>query len=119
IFDLKNTILSDLISPKEGRKIKAAFVIDSGVKENNPLLLAEIKQYFKPLEDRITLTEPLVIQGGEESKNDLKEFQKVLSLVNEEGIDRQSYIIAVGGGAILDMVGFAASIAHRGVKHIR
>ena len=61
----------------------------------------------------------LVVQGGEESKNDLKEFQKVLDLVNEAGIDRQSYIIAIGGGAVLDMVGFAASIAHRGVKHIR
>lgn len=119
IFDPGNTILKDLISSKEGRKIKAAFVIDSGVLEYNSSLIADIKQYFKPLADHLVLTEPMVIQGGEESKNDLKEFQKVLALVNDEGIDRQSYIIAIGGGAVLDMVGFAASIAHRGVKHIR
>lgn len=119
IFDSGNSTLKDLISSKEGRKIKAALVIDSGVLDHNSLLITEVKQYFKPLEDHIILIEPLVIQGGEESKNDLKAFQKVLSLVNDEGIDRQSYIIAIGGGAILDMVGFAASIAHRGVKHIR
>lgn len=119
LFDVKNTILKDLISPKEGRKIKAAFVIDSEVVSHNLSLIAEIKNYFKIVSDTVALIEPIVVQGGEESKNDLKEFQKVLALVNNEGIDRQSYIIAVGGGAVLDMVGFAASIAHRGVKHIR
>ena len=30
-----------------------------------------------------------------------------------------SCIIAVGGGALLDMVGLAAATAHRGVRHVR
>ena len=34
-------------------------------------------------------------------------------------IDRQSFAIAIGGGAVLDAVGFAAAIFHRGVRHIR
>ena len=36
-----------------------------------------------------------------------------------EGVDRHSYVIGVGGGALLDMVGLAAATAHRGVRHVR
>jgi 3-dehydroquinate synthase len=34
-------------------------------------------------------------------------------------IDRHSYVVAIGGGALLDMVGLASSTAHRGVRHLR
>ena len=39
--------------------------------------------------------------------------------INKHGIDRHSFVAAIGGGAILDIAGYAASISHRGVKHIR
>ena len=39
--------------------------------------------------------------------------------LGELAIDRHSYVVAVGGGALLDMVGFAAATTHRGVRHIR
>lgn len=120
LFAVENPIIKQFFSFNDKKKIKAAFVIDSGLLAQNPNLCDEIKKYFNNIKDRVVLIDPmLVVQGGEESKNDLKEFQKVLSLVNDAGIDRQSYIIAIGGGAVLDMVGFAASIAHRGVRHIR
>lgn len=120
LFAVENTVLRELLDSHENRTIKASFVIDSGVAEANFSLISDIKKYFAGLENQVALVEPiLVIEGGEGSKNDLKEFQKVLSLINDQGIDRQSYVIAIGGGAILDMVGFATSIAHRGVKHIR
>ncbi|MGN6804067.1 MAG: 3-dehydroquinate synthase, partial [Ginsengibacter sp.] len=32
---------------------------------------------------------------------------------------RHSYVAAIGGGSILDLAGFAAAVAHRGIKHIR
>lgn len=120
LFAVENAVLRELLDSHENRTIKASFVIDSGVAEANASLISDIKKYFAGLENQVVLVEPiLVIEGGEGSKNDLKEFQKVLSLINDQGIDRQSYVIAIGGGAILDMVGFATSIAHRGVKHIR
>lgn len=120
MFNEGNQLLREVLNNKVTAKVKAAFVIDDGVALAHPSLLSDIDKYFQKYADSIQLAcDPLVVKGGEAVKNDLKEFEKVLSLVNEAKIDRQSYIIAVGGGAVLDMVGFAASIAHRGVKHIR
>jgi 3-dehydroquinate synthase len=39
--------------------------------------------------------------------------------IHEYGIDRHAYVLAVGGGALLDMVGYAAATAHRGVRLLR
>ena len=39
--------------------------------------------------------------------------------IHEYGIDRHAYVLAVGGGALLDMVGYAAATAHRGVRLVR
>ncbi|MFW6033264.1 MAG: hypothetical protein ACOCTI_07815 [Phycisphaeraceae bacterium] len=47
-------------------------------------------------------------------KNDRDAVYRVLTAVAEAGLDRQSYVLAIGGGAGLDCVGFAAAIAHRG-----
>ena len=59
------------------------------------------------------------ILGGEEAKNDESLLYQVIDAVNAHGIDRHSYLVAIGGGAVLDMVGYAAAISHRGVRHIR
>jgi 3-dehydroquinate synthase len=39
--------------------------------------------------------------------------------IDRHHIDRHSYLVAVGGGALLDTAGLAAATAHRGVRHIR
>jgi 3-dehydroquinate synthase len=61
----------------------------------------------------------LIVPGGEKAKNNTAVVQQILDAVNEYGIDRHSYLIAIGGGAVLDAAGFAAAIAHRGIRHIR
>ena len=43
----------------------------------------------------------------------------MLAAIDEHGLDRQSFVVIVGGGAVLDMAGYAAAIAHRGVRVIR
>ena len=60
-----------------------------------------------------------VLEGGECVKNDSSGVEKVLELINQYDLDRRSYIIVIGGGAILDAVGYAAAIAHRGVRLVR
>ena len=59
------------------------------------------------------------MKGGEICKNDSNDVEKILGLINQFELDRRSFVVAVGGGALLDAVGFAAATAHRGVRLIR
>lgn len=118
LFSLNNNLFADLIS---GQKIpKVYFVLDEGVVNTHPDLITAIKTYSEKYKEVFTLcADPLVIPGGEQVKNNQQYFQQVLKATDEYGIDRHSYIVGLGGGALLDMVGFAATIAHRGIRHIR
>ena len=61
----------------------------------------------------------MTVPGGETVKNDLAHVERMQDAIHTHGIDRHSYVIAIGGGAVLDAVGLAAATAHRGVRHIR
>src|SRR5690606_14503172 len=65
------------------------------------------------------LVEPVNLPGGEEAKNDIRLALGIIEMARDLHIDRHSLIICVGGGALLDVVGFAAAISHRGIRHIR
>jgi 3-dehydroquinate synthase len=118
IFNVNNPMLADFLD--NGKKAKAFFVVDSGVVDAFPNLLNDIRHYAKAYEDKFLLnSEPLVVPGGEISKNDESIFKKIVDATSIYGIDRHSYIVGIGGGAVLDMVGFAAAISHRGIRHIR
>jgi len=115
--DLFNNFLAGLNPAKAAKKI--FFVLDEGVVNANPDLKASIKNYFEKYNYTQLVTDFLVIPGGEVVKNETQYFDKVLEAVNTYGIDRHSFIAAIGGGAVLDMVGYAANVSHRGIKHIR
>src|SRR5690625_5638656 len=57
--------------------------------------------------------------GGEKAKTSPDFIDEILERVNSEKIDRHSYIVAIGGGAVIDAAGYAAAISHRGVRLIR
>lgn len=118
LFSIENPLFLEAL--EKGKKPKVLFVIDSGVSNTHPDLVAAIKNYSNTYSSNFTLaTDPLIVQGGEECKNDLSIYQQVVEVTHLYGIDRHSYIAAVGGGAVLDMVGFAAAISHRGIRLIR
>jgi 3-dehydroquinate synthase len=118
LFSLENPILVDVF--EKGKSVKTFFVIDSGVAEAFPDLVSNIKSYAAHLQDRFFLcAEPLIVSGGETCKNDPDVYRQVVKATNDYGIDRHSYIVAIGGGAVLDMVGFAAAISHRGIRLVR
>lgn len=62
---------------------------------------------------------PTLIPGGEAVKNSSEIIQSLLGEINDTNLDRRSYIIAIGGGAMLDAAGYAAAIAHRGIRLVR
>ncbi|GHB25604.1 3-dehydroquinate synthase [Salinicola rhizosphaerae] len=121
IFSPDNPLLADAISRREqGKAHRCLIFIDAGVAATWPNLDSQIKTYFSVHAERMALvTSPVVVSGGEAVKNHLGEIQGMLDEIRCHGVDRHAYVIAIGGGAVLDAVGMAAAIGHRGVRLIR
>jgi 3-dehydroquinate synthase len=99
---------------------RALPVIDSGVLAAWPGLPAKLRAYAEASEGRLQLAgEPVVLPGGEAAKQSEAPARQVLDAINERGIDRHSYVLVIGGGAVVDAAGYAAGIAHRGVRLVR
>ena len=120
LFGLDNHLFVDIIMDyKDYEPVKLLFVVDKGVAGSHPQLLEKISNYCASNSGNIKHTESLVIDGGEQAKNRAEYIDLVLKAINNNAICRHSFVVALGGGAIIDMVGYAAAIAHRGVKLIR
>lgn len=120
IFEEGNPLFLDLITSfKTDGPVKLLFVIDSEVHAHHARLLSQIRLYCHNRKQKLTFTEGLVVQGGENSKNEEGSFNGVLEAINKNSICRHSFVVVIGGGAVIDMAGYAAAIAHRGVKLIR
>ncbi|MDP5061323.1 MAG: 3-dehydroquinate synthase, partial [Maribacter sp.] len=120
LFALENPLFEKLIADyKSFEPVKLLFVLDDGVKNHHPELINQIETYCKKNQQTIKYTNTLVLPGGEQVKNSDAAIDSVLKGVNENKICRHSFVVVIGGGAVIDMVGYAAAIAHRGVKLIR
>ncbi len=121
LFDAGNALLRDTLLDHTTRQpVPVLFVVDQGVVTHHPSLLERIEAYVKAYADDLSSPEaPLVVPGGEQVKNDPIYTERVQKAIFERAICRHSYVVAIGGGAVLDMAGFAAATAHRGVRHVR
>jgi len=120
LFALENQMFVNLIADyKDFEPVKLLFVLDDGVKHHHPSLIPQIEDYCKAHRQTIKYTDTLVLPGGEQVKNSDTAIESVLKGVNDNKICRHSFVVVIGGGAVIDMVGYAAAIAHRGVKLIR
>lgn len=114
-----NHILRELL-PAAAAPHRFLFAVDSGVVEATPSLLDQIERYAAAHADRMRLVAPpLIVQGGEVCKNDPTHLDQVLTALTNGGLCRHSFVVALGGGAVLDLVGYAAATFHRGVRLIR
>ncbi|NEP45022.1 MAG: 3-dehydroquinate synthase [Okeania sp. SIO2H7] len=120
IFHPDNPLLAETVARGETQPQKAIAVIDEGLLSKWNRLLADINDYAGSYSDRLTLCgTPLVIPGGEAVKNDPSRVEEIYKAIETAGLCRHSYILAIGGGAVLDLVGYAAATAHRGIRLIR
>lgn len=122
LFNQTNTLFHDFFnnSQTSASLRKILFVVDKGVVDTHPELITEIQEYFSFDNNSIRLIpDILIVPGGEIVKNDIIYFNSIVEAIHTYGIDRHSYVAAIGGGSVLDMVGYAAAVTHRGVKHIR
>ncbi len=95
-------------------------MIDDGVARGWPGLVDEITSYAHAHRTRLQLAAaPVTVAGGEGAKNDPDAVTRLQTRFHEAGLDRHSFVLIVGGGAVLDMVGYAAATTHRGLRVVR
>jgi 3-dehydroquinate synthase len=121
LFEGDNKVFTSFLkkgkSPAVQRKI--LFVLDDGVIQHHPGLVQQIKNALAGDPGIRLIEEMIVLPGGEATKNDPGHFENIIAAVHRHGIDRHSYLVAIGGGSVLDVAGYAAAVAHRGIRHIR
>jgi 3-dehydroquinate synthase len=104
----------------ETRRHRAMVFIDSHVAKARPGLAGEVSAYFTAHAAALELADtPQIVTGGEEVKNDFALVEGFMRRMLELHMDRQSFVIIVGGGAVMDAVGLAAALVHRGLRQVR
>ncbi len=121
LFDPQNTVLLDTVNRFEPNKRHRIIVfVDGGLLEVRPELPREIQAYADFHSDSLELvTAAITMPAGEKIKAELHFIEQMQKAMAEHHIDRHSYVLAIGGGALLDAVGLAAATSHRGIRHIR
>jgi 3-dehydroquinate synthase len=108
--DIFNPLNHDLVSYKTNDRVM--IVIDTNV---HKFYAAQLMEYFNSHNVKYSM---LVINTNEESKT-WKDADHILQFFEDEGVLRREPIIAIGGGVLLDIVGFACSIYRRGIPYIK
>ena len=120
VFDAGNDTLTRALGDTLGRARKVLAVVEEALAAAQPDLTAALTEWFLRSGGSWQLAAaPLIMPGGEPCKNHWQRVEQIWSAVNDAGIDRHSAVIAIGGGALLDLAGFASATAHRGVRHVR
>ncbi len=118
VFNPANPVLKDVLA--DATQSKVLVVLEDSLAQALPGLETRIERYFSAHARLLQLVRPpLFVCGGENAKNSLTLVTDILSQIDRHHIDRHSYVIAVGGGALLDVAGFAATTAHRGLRFVR
>jgi 3-dehydroquinate synthase len=77
-----------------------------------------VKRHVYPrIKSELPAHKLLVLPAGEEGKR-LDVLGKIWAWLSEQGADRQSVIVALGGGAVSDVAGFAAATYMRGIRWV-
>lgn len=121
LFRPANHVLADALAGREPhRRHRFLAVVEEGLAACRPDLPDAITAYAAHHAGRIeAVAPPEIVPGGEAAKNDPALVEALQRRLHALGIDRHSYVVAVGGGALLDLVGYAAATAHRGVRLVR
>ena len=116
-----NRSLVNAICVNKTSELRRVFaIVDEGLSNARPALPCELRNYFTAHRDSMRLVAPpLCVPGGEKVKDDPHWLLQVHKQLHSFHIDRHSIVLTVGGGAVLDMAGFAAATTHRGVRNVR
>jgi 3-dehydroquinate synthase len=117
VFSPANSLVRDLLAQR--RREKLLVVIEERIVAAMPDLTAKIEEYFRDSESIKLVPASAILPGGEVLKANYAAVKRLHGLIEQHGLSRHSYVAAIGGGALLDVAGFAAATAHRGIRHVR
>ena len=121
LLDPANTTMVDALAGDGDIAMRrAVVVIDDGLARADTTLVDRLRAYVAAHSTSMPMVcDVVTVPGGEPAKHDTRVADLVVDLVDRHRIDRKSFVIAIGGGAVLDAVGYGAAIAHRGVRLVR
>lgn len=121
IFARENPVLRDALSRREpNRRHRFVVFIDDNVAAAHPSLTQDIVDYAGCHAHAMQIVAPAeLVPGGEQAKNDPALLTRLQQRLVELRIDRHAFVVGIGGGAVLDLIGYVASSVHRGVRHVR
>lgn len=120
VFSVNNPVLSQVLEGSGKKHNRMLIIIDSNVFENTFELADKIERYAEHHNDIVEfVSSPFIIRGGEACKKDLTDVEKIHALIDKHRMCRHSFVLVIGGGAVLDAAGYAAATAHRGLRIIR
>ncbi|QGZ37848.1 3-dehydroquinate synthase [Pseudoduganella flava] len=115
-----NPVLADLLRPPSGGRARLLVAVDDGVANALPGLCDAIEAYAETHAETVELAcPPWAVRGGEAAKNAGADVDAFYRRVVRFGVCRHSYVAVIGGGAVLDAIGYAAATAHRGIRLVR
>ena len=121
LFARGNPVFVESIVRREpAKRHRVVVFVDSNVAASWPTLVHDIAAYAEGHAESLELiVRPEVVAGGEHVKNDPALLTSLQSRLVELKMDRHAFVVGIGGGAFLDMIGFVAATTHRGIRHIR
>jgi len=102
----------ELISAALPNRSRGVIISDTAVA---PLFAKRLQQSLAAVK---LDTAVVLLPAGEPSKN-LEEVGRITNEMAKDGLDRQSFVVGLGGGVVGDLSGFVAAIYHRGIPHVQ
>ena len=110
--------LLDVLEAAAGKPARVLAIVEQAI-DTATGLTARLHELAGRHADAMELIDVVRVEGGEAIKNHADRVLPVLQAMLDGHVDRRNYVLAIGGGAMLDAVGFAAALAHRGVRLVR
>ena len=121
LFAHDNPVFAETLARREpSRRHRFVVFIDSNVAASFPSLGHDIAGYAGLHAESLELVaHPEVVPGGEHIKNDPALLTRLQQRLVDLRVDRHNFVVGIGGGAFLDLIGYVASSTHRGIRHVR
>jgi 3-dehydroquinate synthase len=121
LFDPVNSLLAEVLAGTgPDQRPRLMVFVDRGILNSSPAMVHRIEAWLAAWSHQCNAVAPPVVwEGGEMAKTGWEGLKRCAELIVAQRLDRQSYVVAVGGGALLDLVGLATALIHRGLRLVR